>query len=269
MSNEIDQLIETVKQLRDPKSGCAWDLKQTHDSLVPYLLEEAYELKNAILDGNAKEVEDELGDVFLQVLLHSQIASEEGAFNINSVAKNLTQKLIRRHPHVFANPKRKNFSPEEITENWIKIKEQEKSLSSKEAEAPSTISNRVLNGPSLSVSMAIGKKTEPINFDWEDASQVAWKVEEEWQELKEELMPSKINKERVAEELGDFLFSTAQLARHLDLNPEEVLEQANKKFLKRFHKMEDIMKGSGIEFGKLKQEELDHFWRQAKMSEIN
>jgi MazG family protein len=267
MSNEFDQLIEVVKRLRDPETGCAWDLEQTHQSLVPFLIEETYEFKSAVETNNPEEMQDEIGDVLLQVLLHAQIASESNNFDIESVSKNLKEKLIRRHPHVFKNPEKKKFSPDEISANWLEIKEEEKKLNGNKSKVKTAIDSRVLNAPSLSASASIGKKTERINFDWEDASQVAWKVEEEWQELKEELMPSTINKERVAEELGDFLFSAAQLARHLDLDPEKVLHQANKKFLRRFHKMEAVMKDQSVEFGELKQEELDHYWRQAKMSE--
>jgi MazG family protein len=270
MNKDLEELINVVERLRDPVSGCPWDLEQTHESLLPYLTEETYEYRQAVLNKNPGEMKDELGDVLLQVLLHSQIASEQGTFDLGSVAKNLSEKLIRRHPHVFNNPEGRAFSAQEISDNWKKIKAQERETSSsisKKDTTESAIDDRVLNAPALSASAKIGKKTEKLNFDWEDASQVAWKVEEEWQELKEELMPSQVNKERVAEELGDFLFSSAQLARHLGLDPEEVLHGANRKFLNRFHKMEDIMKTSQAKFSDLNQEELDHYWRQAKMSE--
>jgi MazG family protein len=267
MKKELEDLISIVKKLRDPKSGCPWDLEQTHESLLPYLLEEAYEYRRAVLDKNPTQMKDELGDVLLQVLLHSQIAAESGIFDLGLVAKNLSDKLIRRHPHVFNNPEGRKFSEKEVISNWEKIKAQERKLSPAREKEPRAINDRVLNAPALSASAEIGKKTEKLNFDWKDASQVAWKVEEEWQELKEELMPSQMNKERVAEELGDFLFSSAQLARHLGLDPEEILHHANQKFLNRFHIMEDIMKESEAKFSELNQAQLDHYWRQAKMSE--
>lgn len=255
---EFERLVDIVKALRDPKTGCPWDLEQTHESLLPYLVEESYEFKDAVKKNESALMEEEIGDVLLQVLLHAQIASEDNKFSLESVAKVLADKLVRRHPHVFNNPEGKKLTPEEVTQAWGEIKKEEKKESTR------AIKEKILHAPALKAAENIGHKTQKLNFDWEDPQQVAWKVEEEWQELKEELMPTKINKERVAEELGDFLFSAAQLARHLGTDPEELLHQANRKFLKRFHQMEDLLKAKNLSFEDMTQEELDQYWSEVK-----
>ncbi len=259
---EFEKLTQVVKSLRDPDSGCPWDLEQTHQSLIKYLLEESYEFKEAVEKNEDKLMEEELGDLLLQVLLHAQMGSERKSFDIETISKTLSDKLIRRHPHVFDNPDSKKLTPQEVNDNWHKIKQKEKGQKKSRA-----IKEKIIYGPSLKVAENIGHKTNKLNFDWQDASQVAWKVEEEWQELKEELMPSQVNKERIAEELGDFLFSAAQLARHLDLDPEEILKNANQKFLKRFYVMEDLLNEESQSFENMTQEELDRYWTMAKSNE--
>lgn len=256
---EFSNLVEVIKALRDPETGCPWDLEQTHKSLLKYLTEESYEFAEAVDKNDDNSMGEELGDLLLQVLLHAQMGSERKAFDIESISKGLSEKLIRRHPHVFNNPEGKKLSPQEVNENWHKIKQEEKDQKKDRA-----IKQKIIYGPALKVAENIGHKTNKLNFDWQDASQVAWKVEEEWQELKEELMPSQINKERIAEELGDFLFSTAQLARHLDCDPEELLKKANQKFLNRFYAMEDLLHDEGKSFEGMTQEELDHYWTRIK-----
>jgi MazG family protein len=256
---EFKKLVDVVKALRDPDTGCPWDLEQNHESLLKYLFEESYEFKEAVEKNKNELMEEELGDLLLQVLLHAQMGSEREAFDIESISKGLADKLIRRHPHVFDNPENKKLTPEQVNENWHKIKGQEKNQKQQRA-----IKEKIIYGPSLKVAENIGHKTNKLNFDWEDAQQVAWKVEEEWQELKEELMPAQLNKERIAEELGDFLFSSAQLARHLGQDPEELLRKANQKFLKRFYAMEDILRGEGKSFEDMTQSELDIYWTRVK-----
>lgn len=258
----MHRLIQVIEDLLHPETGCPWDLDQTHESLLKYLLEETYEFMNAVEAGDNTMMKDELGDVLLQVLLHSEIARKEKRFDLEEVAKNLADKMIRRHPHVFKEG-HENISVDEIKENWKTIKEDEKkSLTSKEV---SRIDSGYLSYPGLYSAYKIGRKTRELNFDWEDVHQVVYKVEEEWQELKEELAPPQFNKERVAEELGDFLFSTAQLARHLDLDPEEILRKANKKFMDRFQKMEKLVESEGHQFEQMTQEDLDYFWQQVKV----
>lgn len=262
MQEEFQKLYEVVKQLRDPKDGCPWDLKQTHESLLPYMAEEAYEFIHAAEDANFPHMKDELGDVFLQILLHTEMADEKGNFTLSDVMKNLREKLIRRHPHVF-DEKVKNMTPEEVSKRWKEIKKEEK-----KDQTQTHIDESVLHAPALMSADEIGKKTAEVGFDWENAAQVSYKVEEEWQELKEELGPlGKGCGAKIEEELGDFLFSAAQLARHLGFQPEQTLRAANQKFLRRFQEMEILIKEDGQTLEDLNQEQMDVFWNVVKQNE--
>jgi MazG family protein len=256
---ELSRCIEVIKKLRDPQKGCPWDLEQTHKTLLKYLLEESYEFIEATEQEDSRQMEEELGDVLLQVILHSTIAAESQKFNIESVARVLADKIIRRHPHVFGEGK-ENISTDEVMENWQRIKNQEKGQTKK-----FSIENKLLHAPALESAFKIGKKSTEVNFDWEDHFQVMGKVEEEWQEVKEELPPTgNYNRERVKEEIGDLLFSVAQLARHLDLNPEECLRAANKKFINRFQKVEELVTQQGKKMSETPQSELEKYWSQVK-----
>jgi MazG family protein len=255
---ELIRCIEVIKKLRHPTEGCPWDLEQTHESLLKYLIEETYEFIEATESKDPKMMEEELGDVLLQILLHSTIADEKKLFSIESVAKTLADKMIRRHPHVFIE-KIENLSSQEVLTNWKEIKKQEK------GDQKYSIDNKYLHAPALESSYKIGKKSTTVNFDWENYYQVMSKVEEEWQELKEELPPGgRHDKKRVKEELGDLLFSVAQLARHLDLNPEDCLKEANQKFIRRFQKVEDRVKSMGKTLEATPQEELEKIWVEVK-----
>lgn len=266
MKSNFEKLKDVITELRHPVHGCPWDLKQTHESLLKYLLEESYEFIEAVEEKNPKKMEEEIGDVLLQVLLHSQLASEKDEFDIESVSAKLSEKLIRRHPHVFEN-RDTTLSAEQVLVNWEQIKKEEKAREESE-KSHHRIKSSVLNAPPLISAVKIGKKTNDIKFDWEDYSQVVYKVEEEWQELKEELTPNREqNKAAVFEEMGDLLFSVAQLARHLDIDPHEALRFANKKFLRRFHAMEDLMEARGVELESMNQEQMDVYWNQAKRDE--
>jgi MazG family protein len=263
----FEQLVDVIKDLRHPTEGCPWDLKQTHESLLKHLIEETYEFIEAVELKDTQKMEEEIGDILLQVLLHSQLASERADFDIQSVSRVLREKLIRRHPHVFETKDTK-INADEVLMNWAMIKEEEKSREERERNANHRIKLSVLHAPSLTASIKIGKKTNELKFDWDDLSQVSYKVEEEWQELKEELAHTeKYNKDRVFEELGDLLFSIAQLARHLDMDPEAALKSANKKFLKRFYSMEDLMRNKGAILEQMNQTQMDVFWNEAKILE--
>jgi MazG family protein len=254
---ELERCIKTIQKLRDPKGGCPWDLEQTHETLLKYLLEESYEFIEAVELGKPKLMEEELGDVLLQVLLHSTIASESGKFTLESVAKTLADKIIRRHPHVFGDVK--VSGADDVVANWKEIKEKEK------GQKKYTIDEKYLQAPALVSAFNIGKKSTSVNFDWEEYHQVVGKVEEEWQEVKEELPPGNTyNKERVREEIGDLLFSVAQLARHLDIDPEACLRDANRKFINRFKKVEDEVKSQGKSLEETPQAELEKIWNQVK-----
>ncbi len=257
---ELIRCIEVIERLRHPTKGCPWDLEQTHQSLLKYLLEESYEYIEATELNDPKLMEEELGDVLLQIILHSTIASESHHFTLDSVAKTLKDKIIRRHPHVFGDQDLPSqLTSDEVLANWKEIKTQEK------GPTKYSIDNKCLHAPALESAYKIGVKSTKVNFDWENYYQVMNKVEEEWQEVKEELPPGgKFDKNRVKEEIGDLLFSVAQLARHLEINPEECLRDANKKFIKRFQKVEDTVKAKGKTLEGTAQSELEEIWVKVK-----
>ena len=191
-NQELIKCIETVKSLRDPEHGCPWDLKQTHHSLLKYLLEESYEFIEATENNDFPHMEEELGDILLQVLLHARIAEEKKHFSLESCAQKLSEKLIRRHPHVFQEKNKMTY--EEVLENWNKIKEEERIK--KKDNLKYALHTKILHAPALESSYGIGKFTESIKFDWAEPLEVISKVEEEWQEVLAELAKKNIEKER-------------------------------------------------------------------------
>jgi MazG family protein len=258
---ELEKCIEVVKALRHPQTGCPWDLVQTHESLLKYLIEESYEFIEAVEIKNPQLMEEEIGDVLLQVLLHTTIGEEKGSFSLESSARKLTEKLIRRHPHVFKESD-STLSPDQVLLNWQKIKISEKGIHQY------SLNEKLLHAPSLESAYRIGKMSKEFNFDWDNYQQVIIKVEEEWQEVREEIKPeSLLNKERIKEEIGDLLFSISQLARHLDLNPEDCLREANKKFIKRINQVEDMAKASGESLKEAKRSSLEEYWMKVKSIE--
>lgn len=259
---ELERLIDVVEKLRDPDQGCPWDLKQTHESLIPYLFEESYEFKYAVESKDFDNMKEELGDVLLQVVLHATISQQNKSFGIEEIAKTLADKLIYRHPHVFEE-KQEGLSAEDVKERWDELKQKEKGNKKEKV-----FSEKLLHDTALNSSFKIGKKSGKVNFDWDDYAQVSYKVEEEWQELKEEITPNRpIDKNKVEEELGDLLFSMSQLSRHLDINPEKALRKANKKFIRRFQKMEKLILEKGMDISQMNQEEMDYFWDEVKRME--
>lgn len=257
----FEKMAEVIKQLRHPTKGCPWDLKQDHKSLLRFLIEESYEYIHATESEDYTLMEEELGDVLLQVVLHCVIAEEKGHFNIESVSKVLADKMIRRHPHVFEDPEIAKTEAQ-VKENWQRIKDEEK-----EGEEKRYFDESDMAFPALFSANKIGKKTNKLNFDWKNASEVLHKVEEEWQEFKEEVSAKTINKKRMTEEMGDFLFSAAQLARHLEIDPEDALRQANKKFIRRFNHMEDLIHEDNLRVANMNQMEMDVYWNKAKKQE--
>lgn len=257
---EFEDLFNVVRALRDPEAGCPWDLKQTHQSLVKNAIEEVYEFIYALEKKNVSEMKEELGDVLLQVLLHSVIAEQSGEFTLEEVCSALKEKLIHRHPHVFGENKGSAKTEEEALKNWDEMKAKEKA-----AKKERMIPESDLYLPALMSSAKIGKKSKIANFDWDDYSQVMYKVEEEWQEVKEELPPTgSFDATRVGEEIGDLLFSIAQLTRHLGMDAEDLLRKGNEKFLKRFYRVEDILLSENKKFADLSLEEKEFYWGQAK-----
>lgn len=256
---EFNSLLDVVQSLRGPE-GCPWDREQTHESLVRFAIEETYELAEALENPNSsdKELIGELGDVLFQVVLHSEIARQEKRFDIFDVIQNLNEKMIRRHPHVFSDVKVSDS--EEVIQNWQKIKEKEKNSSSNEGESPLKTPPGL---PSLMEASKIGSKTKKFGFDWNEVSQVLHKVREEIDEI-EEVLDSK---EKVSKEIGDALFSLAQLARHLNLDPETSLRKTNQRFRRRFDFMLNECQGDLEQFSNLSAEEKEKLWEKAKTQE--
>ncbi len=260
-------LIAVVDRLRDPDGGCPWDLEQTHRSLIPYVLEEAHEVADAIRHGDDAQLTDELGDLLLQVLLHARIASEAGRFDLARVAEAIRAKLVRRHPHVFADAVAADSAA--VKETWEAIKAQERAArqgeaaSASQAASPSPLSDRLAERvrglPALAGAMTISRKAAAAGFEWDDLAGVWDKVHEELEELKEAVASG--DRAHAQTELGDVLFTLVNVARWCGLDPEEGLAGTNRRFLDRFSRVEAALggelQGRGIR-------ELESHWRAAK-----
>ncbi|MCO4753856.1 MAG: nucleoside triphosphate pyrophosphohydrolase [Bacteriovoracaceae bacterium] len=251
---EFQNLVNVIAKLRHPVDGCPWDLKQTHQSLLKYLVEETYEYVHAVEKQDFTKMEEELGDVLLQVLLHSQIASENDHFDIESVSKTLARKMIERHPHVFKD-KSIAQSADEVSKNWEEIKQKDSENFFKEED---------VYMPSLMAADKIGAKSAKVNFDWDTVEQVYVKVEEELGEVLQELREEHRSDKRLKEEVGDLLFSVAQLSRHLGFDPEDALREANKKFINRFSHMENKAKSENKNMKHMNVEQLEQLWQETK-----
>lgn len=250
-----------IATLRGP-NGCPWDKKQTHQSLKKYLLEEAYEVLEAIDEQDDEHLVEELGDLLLQVMLHAQIGEDEGYFTIDDVIRTLSQKMIHRHPHVFGDVSVKN--EEEVLSNWQRLKDEERSTSRKRS-----LMDDIYKGlPALMQAYEIQKKAKTVGFDWGDYRPALEKVKEELTELIREIERDD-QKDRVKLELGDLLFAIVNLARLLSIQPEEALLATNQKFIRRFRYIEEQVEKSGKPFSDFSLAELDDFWEEAKGIERN
>lgn len=248
----FNRFLRIIKKLRSPQ-GCPWDRVQTHQSLKPYLIEETYEVLDAIDNGQAEILQDELGDLLLQIVLHAEIASEKKKFDIEAVINNISAKMIRRHPHVFAKTKVKDVK--DVWHNWEKIKKTEKTQKSILDSIPAAL-------PALYRATKVQKKAARVGFDWPDTKGVLAKIKEEIHEF-EELKTKKYSK-KAQDEFGDILFSLVNLARKLDLDAEDALRLATKKFEKRFKYVEQKVNNSAKDFKDYTLSELDKFWETAK-----
>lgn len=249
----ITSLASVIAKLRHPTQGCPWDLEQTHETLLPYLFEEAYEFKDALVRKNSQDMKDELGDLLLQVLLHAQLASERGDFNFADVCQNLESKMIERHPHVFGELLEKGLSKEEIEQQWKEIKKK-----SQKNVKTSLMPHKLLFASAMDSAQRIGEKSQKLQFDWNSPQEVWSKVHEELNELEE------ANEHDQREELGDLFFTLVQWARHQGWSGEEVLEDSNRKFLKRFHRMEELALAQGAKWEDLSLQEKEDLWARVK-----
>ncbi|MCR8871942.1 nucleoside triphosphate pyrophosphohydrolase [Bacillus sp. AFS026049] len=256
---EFSKLRQVIAELRGP-DGCPWDKKQTHESLKKYLIEEAYELIDSIDESDDEGMVGELGDVLLQVMLHSQIGEDEGMFTIDDVIEGITAKMIRRHPHVFGDVEVNG--EEDVLVNWQKIKEGEKGGESKALKS-------ILDGiekslPNLLRAEEYQKRAAKVGFDWDEVSEAWKKVREEVQELEEEILSPNRDVERIKSELGDLFFALVNISRYYDIQAEEAVYKANQKFHQRFTYIEECIQRADKKFEDYTLEELDSYWDEAK-----
>jgi len=248
-----------MASLRDPKTGCPWDIKQTFESLIPYTLEEAYEVADSIERGHIDELKDELGDLMFQVVFYAQIAKEQNLFEFNDVINAINDKLIRRHPHVFSDEKYQNETT--LNEAWEKSKVAERDHRST-AEQASILDGVAAALPSLKRSQKLQKRAARAGFDWPDVAPVFEKIEEEIEEIKQAIKEK--DPQHIKEEVGDLLFACTNLARHLDVDAEEALRHGNKKFEKRFNFIEDRLAEQKKKMQQCSLQELEEIWQQSK-----
>ena len=248
-----------MHRLRAP-GGCPWDAEQTHDTLKPYLIEEAYEVLEAIEDGGDPDLREELGDLLLQVVFHAELAAERDAFDINDIVQTLCDKLVRRHPHVFGDLELE--SSREVAASWTRIKAAEKAQRHAGNEALSVLTGVPKGLPALVRAHRLGERAASVGFDWPSPGAVRQKIDEELAELDEAARSEGLTE--IAEELGDLLFATASYARSLGLNAENVLRSSLDRFCKRFRAMEEAFSGSAENLQKASPEELDAAWQRAK-----
>ncbi len=251
----ISQLLSIMARLRDPETGCPWDIKQDFDSIAPYTIEEAFEVAEAIAQRDYPELKEELGDLLLQVVFHSQMAREQGLFDFNEVVQVLCDKMVRRHPHVFADDPAAD--EQAVKANWEQIKQQERAL--KGREHTSALDGVPAGMPALQRAAKIQKKAAKVGFDWPEMAPVREQVNLELAELDEAL--ENCHKDAIEDELGDVIFTLVNLSRHLKIDPEQALRKATAKFEKRFRKMEEAQPNP---LNSLGVDALEQAWQAAK-----
>ena len=251
--NKINKILKVMEKLRDPKKGCAWDKKQTLNTIIPYSIEEVYEVAEQVYTKNYIKLKEELGDLLFQVIYMSQIASEKNKFNFYDVVDEITNKMIKRHPHVFKNKKFKNIK--EFKNWWEK---------SKNKNNKSLLDGIPITYPAMLQANKIQKKVASVGFEYLNNEQAINKVIEESIELKKELKNN--NRRKIKEELGDLIFASLDVSRKLKFNPEEILKKGNRKFINRWKKLEKIIKKENKDLNKLNSNQLNKYWNLAKIN---
>jgi ATP diphosphatase len=268
-SRDISRLIEIMAQLRTPVTGCPWDLEQNFSTIAPYTIEEAYEVADAIARSDVEDLKDELGDLLLQVVYHARMAEEQRAFEFGDVVEAITRKMIRRHPHVFAD-KDGNIAPAGVKSAWERIKAEEKAERAARRPHQQEDQSSVLAGikaslPALTRAMELQRKASSVGFDWNDPRAVLDKIREEADEIEAAL--DRGDKAELASETGDLLFALVNLARHIDADPDMALRGANAKFERRFAYIERTLASQGRKPEASSLEEMDALWDEAKANE--
>jgi tetrapyrrole methylase family protein / MazG family protein len=257
-TEKFKELVEIMDTLR-AEGGCPWDREQDHKSLVPYLIEEAYEVIESIEEGSPEKLREELGDLLLQIVFHSRIAKESGQFEIGGVLDSINEKLIRRHPHIFGDAIAE--TSEQVLKNWEEIKLREKGGRKRE----SLMDGIPIDMPALLYARRLQERAAQVGFDWESVGGVIEKLREEIEELGE--ATKKADREMVMDELGDLFFALVNVGRWMDINPEEALRQTSKKFVRRFKHIEKTAKTQGRALSEMSLDEMEAIWQGAKLEE--
>jgi nucleoside triphosphate diphosphatase len=269
-SRDISRLLEIMAMLRTPDSGCPWDLEQNFATIAPYTIEEAYEVADAIARGDLDDLRDELGDLLLQVVFYARMAEEQNAFSFGDVVEAITRKMIRRHPHVFADNDGQ-LTPSDVKGAWERIKAEEKAERAARRPAKEAAHNSLLSGvktgqPALIRAMELQRKASSVGFDWNDPRAVLHKIREEADEIEAAL--DRDDAEELAEETGDLLFALVNLARHVGADPEHALRATNAKFERRFSYIERALAAQGRSLENASLDAMDALWNEAKQKEI-
>lgn len=262
----MDDLLHIMARLRDKEGGCPWDVEQTFETIAPYTIEEAYEVDEAIRAGDMNALKDELGDLLFQAVFHAQMATEDGLFSFADVVQNVSEKMVRRHPHVFGEADIATADAQISAWEVQKAKEREKKAAD-EGRSPSALDGVSISLPALLRAVKLQKRAARVGFDWTDTTDVLAKMQEEAAELVEEVRSENPDHSRIKDEMGDLLFVMANLARHLGVDPEEALRGTNAKFERRFHKIEELLGKEGKSPENSSLEEMDALWNVAKAEE--
>ncbi|NVK17965.1 MAG: nucleoside triphosphate pyrophosphohydrolase [Methylocystaceae bacterium] len=265
--SEITRLLAIMEKLRDPDTGCPWDIEQTFATIAPHTIEEAYEVADAIEHEDWPHLREELGDLLLQVVFHAQMAKDQNMFDFNDVANGIVEKMLKRHPHVFGNDVIETADAQTIAWEAQKEAERKEKAAEKGEEPPSALDGVAGGLPSLTRALKLQKRAVRVGFDWPDVNGVLDKVREELEEVEEEVREANISQERIKDEIGDLLFTVVNLARWADVDPDSALRSCNVKFERRFKAMENGVRASGKEMQEATLEEMQGHWQTVKESE--
>jgi len=263
----LNELIAVVAQLRNPEGGCPWDLEQTHTSLVPYVLEEAHEVADAIRHGDDAHLAEELGDLLLQVVFHARMAEEAGLFRFSDVAGAISQKMVTRHPHVFGSAKIESAAAQ--TEAWENLKAAERAAARDPGAQASVLDGLPAGLPALKQAEKLQKRAARVGFDWTEAKDIVGKIQEELDEVRAEFETTAAARspERLTDELGDLLFACVNLARKAEIDPGMALRGTNLKFERRFRRVEGLLAEAGKSANEASLAEMEELWVRAKLEE--
>ena len=259
----FENLVAIMRALRSPESGCPWDVEQTFETVAPYTIEEAYEVADAIERQDMQDLKEELGDLLFQVVFHSQMADEAGHFNVEDVAEAISDKMLRRHPHVFDTPDDRSSDAQTVA--WEEMKAEERASKSKDRQPASALEGIASALPALLRAEKLQKRAARVGFDWTETAPIFDKLDEEIDEVKEAIETGDENS--IADEIGDLLFVCANLARRLNINPETALRHANAKFERRFRGMEEAAAKQGNDFASLNLDQQEVLWQLVKSTE--